>query len=107
MSMHALINLTLPTVMQEIEDVLEEYPENPYHLAFAIHELRQKLIAHVLSHVPNHYTVEGAEEPTKHLNVRHASHLVERLKMEMIVRAGILNILRENADYLSSNLPQL
>jgi hypothetical protein len=105
--MHALINLTLPTVMQEIEDVLEEYPENPYHLAFSIHELRQKLIAYVLSHVPNRYAVEGVEESTKHLNVRHASHLAERLKMEMIVRAGILNILRENADYLSRKLPQL
>lgn len=105
--MHALINLTLPTVMQEIEDVLEEYPENPYHLAFSIHELRQKLIAHVLSHVPNRYTVEGVEESTSHLKVRHSSHLAERLKMEMVVRAGILNILRENADYLSCKLPQL
>ena len=105
--MHALINLTLPTVIQEIEDVLEEYPENPYHLAFAIHELRQKLIAYVLSHVPNRYAVEGVEEPTNHLNIRHVSHLAERLKMEMIVRAGILNILREHADWLSHRLPQL
>lgn len=104
--MHALINLTLPTVIQEIEDVLEEYPENPYHLAFSIHELRQQLVAHVLSHVPNRYVVEGIEESTSHTKVRYASHIAERLKMETVVRSGILNILRENADYLSRKLPQ-
>jgi hypothetical protein len=102
---HGLINLTLPTVVQEIEDVLDEYPPHPYHAAFAIHELRQKLIAHVLSHIPNRYTVEGVQEPTTNLKARHVSPLAERLHMEMFIRAGILHILRENADFLSRNLP--
>ncbi|PSB33660.1 hypothetical protein [Stenomitos frigidus] len=105
---HGLINLTLPTVIQEIEDVLEEYPHHPYHVAFSIHELRQKLIAHVLSHIPNHYTVEGVQESTSNLkNRRRTSVLAERLNTEMIIRAGILHILRENADWLSHNLPKL
>ena len=29
---HTLINLTLPIVIQEIENVLDEYPEDPYQL---------------------------------------------------------------------------
>jgi hypothetical protein len=44
---HSLINLTLPAVTNEIENVLNEYPEDPYQLAFSIHKLQQKLIAHV------------------------------------------------------------
>jgi len=35
---HTLINLTLPIVIEEIENVLDEYPENPYQLAFSIHD---------------------------------------------------------------------
>jgi len=50
-----LINLTLPTVLREIDDVLNEYPEHPYKSAFSIHEFRQKLVAQILSHVPNQY----------------------------------------------------
>jgi hypothetical protein len=104
---YALINLTLPIVVQEIENVLDDYPEYPYHSAFSIHELRQKLIAHVLSHVPNRYAVEGIQELPSSLKVRHTSPLAERLNTEMIIRAGILHILRENADWLSRNLPLL
>jgi len=104
---HGLINLTLPVVVQEIEHVLESYPEDPYHLAFAIHELRQKLIAHVLSHVPNHYTVEGAQALPSHSKTRHIATLQESLRMETIIHGSMLHILRENADWLSHRLPQL
>jgi hypothetical protein len=36
--------------------VLYKYPEYPYQSAFSIPELRQKLIAHLLNHVPNRYS---------------------------------------------------
>ncbi|MBW4639606.1 MAG: hypothetical protein KME05_15515 [Gloeocapsa sp. UFS-A4-WI-NPMV-4B04] len=45
---HELINLTLPVVVAQIENILEDYPESPYQLAFSLPELRHKLIAHVL-----------------------------------------------------------
>lgn len=98
---HGLINLTLPIVMQEIEDVLEEYPAHPYHSAFSMPELRQRLIAHVLSHIPNRYVVEEDQESSSNPKARHASSIHERLHREMVVRAGILHILRENADWLN------
>jgi hypothetical protein len=96
---HGLVNLTLPIVMQEIEDVLEEYSAHPYHSAFSMPELRQKLVAHVLSHVPNRYVVEEQEPSSS--PTRYASSMQERLQREMVVRSGILHILRENADWLS------
>ena len=101
---YALVNLTLPVVMQEIEDVLDEYPEDPYQSVFSIPELRQKLIAHVLSHVPNPHVVEGEQETFETHKVHRPSLLQERLRMGMIIRGSMLNILRENADWLSRHL---
>jgi hypothetical protein len=90
--------------MQEIEDVLEEYPEHPYHSAFSLPELRQKLVAHILSHVPNRYIVAEEQESSSSSKARYSSPIQERLQREMVVRAGILHILRENADWLSRQL---
>ncbi|QLE39640.1 hypothetical protein FD723_03470 [Nostoc sp. C052] len=104
---HALINLTLPIVIQEIDNVLNEYPEHPYQLAFSIHELRQKLIAHILSHVPNRYVVEEVEESSRHPNVYYSFPLKERLHLETVVHGSILHILRENADWLSRYIPHI
>jgi ribosomal protein S18 acetylase RimI-like enzyme len=96
-----LINLTLPLVIQEIEDVLDEYPEHPYQSAFSIHEFRQKLIAYVLSQVPNQYAISGEQAPARKPSPRHSSLVAERMYLETIVRGGILHILRENADQLT------
>jgi hypothetical protein len=98
---HELINLTLPRVIQEIENVLNEYPEHPYQSAFSIHELRQQLIAHILSQIPNRYTVQGLQEPMKKPKALDSSPMKERLYMETVVHGSILHILRENADSLS------
>jgi len=104
---HGLVNLTLPVVIQEIENVLDEYPEYPYHSAFAMPELRQKLIAHILSQVPNSYVANVGQESSGHAQVRHTSSLRERLRLEVIIRGSILHILRENADWLSRHLPKI
>ena len=104
---HKLTNLTLPIVTQEIEDVLEEYPEHPYQSAFLMPELRQQLIAYVLSQMPNRYEVKGIEKSSNNAQARHSSFLQQRLRMGMIIRGGILHILRENADYLSHKLPMV
>lgn len=96
-----LINLTLPTVLREIGEVLDDYPEHPYHSAFAIHEFRQKLIAHVLNQVPNHYAIAGEPAPARKISAPHRSALAERMYRETVIRGGILHILRENADRLS------
>ena len=52
-----IVNLTVPIVTEEIENVLCRYPHHPYQQAFAIPDLRQKLLVYVLSRVPNQYTV--------------------------------------------------
>ncbi len=94
-------------VFQEIENVLEDYPEHPYQAAFSIAELRQKLVAHVLKHLPNRDSVMGdaqkltvAQKPAYRLKQ-------ERLRLEALIRGSILHLLRENADWVSRRLQGL
>ncbi len=98
---HELINLTLPTVLKEIEHVLTEYPEHPHQSAFSIHELRQKLIAHILSQIPNRYIVEGEQE-SKNPRSIYPTAIKERVHMETVIHGSILHILRENAEKAST-----
>lgn len=104
---HEIINLTSLVVVQEIENVLcDDYPEKPYQAAFDIPELRQKLIAHVLTHTPNNYTViEKSQQPAKISNFLYPN-LGERLRINVLIRGSILHILRENADWVSRHIRQ-
>ncbi len=98
---HELINLTLPSVIQEIEYALSEYPVHPHQSAFSIHELRQQLIAHILSQIPNRYAVEGLQESPKKPKALYPTPMKERMRLETVVHGSILHILRENAESLS------
>lgn len=104
---HELINLTLPVVIAEIENVLDDYPENPYQIAFSLPELRQRLLAHVLTHTPNHYTVAGEKLTLKDLKFLHPSSVQERVRMENLIHGSILHILRENAEWVGCQIAQM
>jgi hypothetical protein len=94
-------------VFQEIEQVLKDYPEYPYQAAFSIDELRSKLVAHVLRHLPNRYSGMGnARKATKEPKFSFRSK-AERVRLDALIRGSILHILRENADWLSRHLQQL
>lgn len=103
---HQIINLTLPFVLQEIESILEDYPKYPYQVTFGIEKFRQKLIAYVLSNMPNRFTViDDSEELFK--DNKFLSHPIkERLHIENLIHKGIFHVFRENADSLSFMMPQ-
>ncbi|UBF27162.1 hypothetical protein K9N68_04130 [Kovacikia minuta CCNUW1] len=52
-----IVNLVTPVVMRETEEVLSTYSDHPYQQAFANPDLRQELIAYVLSRAPGSYVV--------------------------------------------------
>lgn len=93
-----IINLTLQIVSEEIESVLENYPEYPYHQAFAPSNLRLELIAYVLSRIPNIYkVVEETQEPS--INTMFPSVSSEqRLQLESWIHIGIRDVLHMNLD---------
>ena len=91
----------LQFVIKSAEDILQEYPEYPYQAAFALPELRQKLITYVLSLSNNYRVIENARQPLKITNVLYPS-LEQRLRIEVLIRGGIFHLLRENADWISA-----
>lgn len=104
---YELINLTLPIVITEIENVLEDYPESPYQVAFSLSEMRQRLLAHVLTYTPNRYVVQGEKLTLKEPKLLRPSPIQERMQMENLIHGGILHLLRENAEWVGSRLTQM
>ncbi|AFZ18846.1 hypothetical protein [Allocoleopsis franciscana] len=88
-----LVNLTLPVVTEEIENILETYPAHPYQQVFSAAGLRQDLIAYVLSRVPNTYTV--IEETQSSLNPTLLPHYSSErlLNIEHWIHLGIRDVL--------------
>lgn len=93
---HGLINLTSTIVMQEIEDVLNQYPEHPYQAVFSVPELRQKLIDHVYCYVSPHHDAGGRQNVIAQNSIVHpSSFLQERLRLGMLIRGSMLHLLRQ------------
>ncbi|MBW4481299.1 MAG: hypothetical protein KME14_02025 [Tildeniella torsiva UHER 1998/13D] len=82
--------------MQEIEDVLNQYPEHPYQAVFSMPELRQKLIDHVHCYVSPHHDAGGRQNTIPGNSIAHrASFLQERLRLGMLIRGSMLHLLRQ------------
>jgi hypothetical protein len=94
-------------VFQQIEHILEDYPEHPYQAAFSIAELRQKLVNHVLSHLPKRYS--GIDDAQKSATEAKLPYRIkqERIRLDVLIRGSILHLLRENADWVSRRLQRM
>jgi len=99
-----IVNLTLSRVIEEVESVLDTYPDHPYQQAFAIPDLRQKLLAYILSRTRNLYAVveKGAEPQAAPKCLYPLEH---QLNIETLIRQGIHHILQEEADWVSHCIP--
>ncbi|HEY9726907.1 MAG TPA: hypothetical protein V6D50_10715 [Chroococcales cyanobacterium] len=101
-----IINLTLLLVNQEFEDILKEYPVEPYQLAFSIPELRRRLMNCILNQTPNYYTLlEDRQSPPEDPKFLYSSS-AEEMRMKNLIRQSIVHTFRENADWVSDYLPQ-
>lgn len=103
----AIVNLSLPLVMQEAEAVLETYPHHPYRQAFSIPDMRQKLICYVLSRMPGLYTVVEETERSLMNTTSMCSSLDDRkCQIETLIRQGIPSILNEHLDWIDRHIPE-
>lgn len=93
-------------VFQAIENVLDDYPEYPYQVAFSIKELHQKLVAHVLRHLPRSYATTVDGKPAKANAKFPYRSKAERIRLDALIRGSILHILRENADWVGRHIEQ-
>jgi hypothetical protein len=97
-----IVNLTLPVVVDQIETALENYPYHPYQQAFAIPDLRQRLIAYVLSRVSNSYTVLEEKENSTHSINCSADRI---LQIKNLVTQGIQDILQQHWEWSNHHIP--
>lgn len=96
-----LINLTLILIIQEIEEVLKDYPEHPYKVALSVPELRNKLILNVLKQLPNYYTILEDSQDMPALDPLFLySSPQEQEQVRRVIHQSINDILRENENLI-------
>jgi hypothetical protein len=99
-----ITNLTLTLVAEEIETVLDAYHYHPYRQAFAIPELRQELIAYVLSSVPACYAlVDETEMPRADAGMMPGAI---RSQLQSAIADGVERLVEEHSDWVSHHIPQ-
>lgn len=98
-----LVNLTTPVVLAEIEEVLSNYPDYPYHKVFANPDMRQELVAYVLTRVQSIYTTCDADRSEEHQGFNHGQNgrvcsMQAEASIPMLIHEGILELLQELSD---------
>ncbi|MEA5536484.1 hypothetical protein [Crocosphaera sp. XPORK-15E] len=95
---YEIVNLTSILVHREIEDFLAEYPPgHPYQVFFSLSYFRQKLMAHILSEIPNRHTVVEDVQSLSNGSDYLRFSLEERLKIETLIAKEIPYILNEDS----------
>jgi Late competence development protein ComFB len=96
-----LVNLTMPFVVREIEDLLEKYPHHSYQEAFANPDFRQNLIAYTLNRIPNHYITVDEKEKEYLIN---SNCLEQTVHIKAIIHRGIEQILSEKVEEVNQHI---
>ncbi|HEY9617595.1 MAG TPA: hypothetical protein V6C64_12170 [Microcoleaceae cyanobacterium] len=101
-----ITNLALPLIIDAIESALEHQRYHPYRKAYAIPELRQKLITYVLNSAPVCYGMveEDVEENYIVINQTLVPKPV-RSQLQEKVAEGIPKVIEDNADWVGHHIP--
>ncbi|WP_265275324.1 hypothetical protein [Nostoc sp. KVJ3] len=110
--MKQVVNLTQKSVVEEIESVLDAYPYHPYQKAFAIPDLRQELIAFVLTRIPSfysaisdgHISLEDVEQGSLAYYKLPRKSLEQQLHLQNLIHQGICLIVQEKSDWINHNV---
>lgn len=100
-----IINLTSLLVKREIQDFLAKYPpENFYRTMFSVPYFRNRLIAKILSNIPNRHTVVNDFQSIANRGEYLHASLEEQIKIEMLIKKYIPEILMENHQEVEKRL---
>jgi hypothetical protein len=87
-----IVNLTLLKVKEELDLILENYPNQIYQKTLTDHDMRQQLIVYVLNRLPNRHLAIDIENisliRSKLVNVS----TQESLKIENLIHQGIYQL---------------
>jgi hypothetical protein len=93
------VDLTIAVVEAEADHLLHSYPYYPYQRAFSAPSLRQKLIAYVLSRLPNLYGVIEAQAVSTEDPLHCPSE--QQQQIEVLVHRGIHCLLIEGVPHVA------
>lgn len=99
-----IVNLTVSEVVDEIESVLETYPHHPYQQAFSVPNLRQELIAYVLSRISNRYAVCDRDSNSEQQDSRTSSQT--RNSQVAVIHQGIRQIFLKHFEQIRHQIPE-
>jgi hypothetical protein len=102
-----IINLLNSAIANEVEEVLSGYADHPYQQAFAMPELRQELIAYVLSRAPGSYVVMDDQEETLSHWQALQSLSIPREIIHNWIHEGIQHILVRHAETIEQHIPEV
>ncbi len=98
-------NLAIPVVEQEVAKVLETYPDHPHQKAFANPELRQQLIAYVLTQIDCKFTAAPAGQPPQATYEALFPSTEEQSHLENSIHQGIEHLVQEKGDWIDQHIP--
>jgi hypothetical protein len=87
-----IVNLTMPVIVEEIENILDSYQHHPYQEAFRIPDLYQELMAYVLSRVRSRYVVADELDRSGIADRARLVPLEEKLHIESVIYDGIQHV---------------
>ncbi len=101
-----IVNLLTSVVAGEVEGILDTYDDHPYQQAFAIPEMRQELIAYVLSYFPGSYMVmdEGMASLPHTSTLQLSEKDISTIRYK--VHEGIEHVLNRHEDTISQRIPE-
>ncbi|MBE9178007.1 hypothetical protein IQ268_05335 [Oculatella sp. LEGE 06141] len=98
-----IVNLTLPVVNAEIEEILHSYSSHP--ASFSVPNLRQKLLSYVLCRIPGIYTVLDEAELLS-VNVGTLCHAAEqRQQIDSLIHQGIQELMNAESQWSDRHTP--
>jgi hypothetical protein len=103
-----IVNLTLLKVKEELNVILENYPNQIYQKTLSDHDMRQQLIVYVLNRIPNHHLAIDIDNISLISSKLLTFSTQESLEIEKLIHQGIyqLNHQDKSCDFYSDSIKE-
>ena len=102
-----IVNLTSLLVNRELQNFLAEYSlKHPYRIIFSLPYFRQRLIAKILSQMPNRHVVVSDVQDLENNSDYLICSSEERFTIELLIKKTIPEIFCDNYEQIEQELAQ-
>lgn len=101
-----ILNLAIPLVTEKIEMILCTYPSHPHQQAFAAPDLRQRLVAYVLTRMPAIYITVDDRQVCAVDSPEGCYSYEQHLQITTLIHQGIDHILKHDHVWVNRHIPE-